>query len=260
MNLLVHSVHWILTASNWSEVNGGEGIGAQLLYQIELSSVSLVAAAAIAVPAGLLIGHTGRGRIVAVAIADIGRAVPSFALLVLAFIVISNVSSLGFSMLPATIALVVLAIPPILVNTYVGIEGVDPRATEAARGMGLSERQLLFDLEIPLAAPMLMAGLRTAAVTVVATATLAGFAGGGGLGVFLNDGFAQAGKEQLLVGGAILTAVLAIGTEMLFALLERALTPRTSTQSSSKGGLPKRSWKSGAVAGPGAIFRAVRAH
>src|SRR5207244_13325167 len=133
--------------------------------------------------------------------------------------------SLQFSMAPTTVALVLLAIPPILTNTYVGIQGVDADAVEAARGMGLSERQVLLRVESPLAAPLIMAGLRTAAVTVVATATLAGFVGGGGLGVFLYDGFSQQGQEQQLIGGAILVAVLALLTEVLFSGLERVVTP-----------------------------------
>lgn len=234
MNQFVHAVHWILTGSNWSRVQLGSGIGGQLGYHVELSAISLAVAAAIAVPVGMAVGHARRGQFATVSIANVGRAIPSFALLVLAFIVVSNVRpSLGFSMLPTAIALVVLAIPPILINTYVGIEGVDAATVEAARGMGLSPGQVLIDIEVPLAAPLIMAGLRTSAVAVVATATLAGFAGGGGLGVFLYLGFAQAGQEQILIGGAILVALLAIATDVLFALLERAVTPRT--RSSRKG-------------------------
>jgi osmoprotectant transport system permease protein len=133
------------------------------------------------------------------------------------------------------VALVLLAIPPILTNTYVGVQSVDPDTVEAARGMGLSEGQVLTRLEVPLAAPLILAGLRTSAVTVVATATLAGFAGGGGLGVFLYAGFTQQGQEQLLIGGAILVAVLSVLTEILFAGLERAVTPRTRSGRKGQG-------------------------
>ena len=228
MNQFVHAIQWIFTASNWSHVQLGSGIGGQLGYHVELSAVSLGIAAAVAVPLGMAVGHTRRGQFATVSISNIGRAIPSFALLVLAFIVVSNLRpSLGFSMLPTIIALVVLAIPPILINTYVGVEGVDASTVEAARGMGLSPRQVLVDIEVPLAAPLIMAGLRTSAVAVVATATLAGFAGGGGLGVFLYLGFAQPGQEQILVGGAILVAVLAILTDLVFAVLERVVTPKT---------------------------------
>lgn len=228
MNQFVHAIQWIFTAANWSRVQLGSGIGGQLAYHVELSAISLAIAAAIAVPLGMAVGHTRRGQFATVSVANIGRAIPSFALLVLAFIVVSNVRpSLGFSMLPTIIALVVLAIPPILINTYVGVEGVDAATVEAARGMGLSPGQVLMDIEVPLAAPLIMAGLRTSAVAVVATATLAGFAGGGGLGVFLYLGFAQPGQEQILIGGAILVAFLAILTDLMFAVLERVVTPRT---------------------------------
>ena len=233
MNQFVRAIHWIFTASNWDQVNFNTGIRGQIAYHVELSAVSLVIAAAVAIPVGLLVGHKRRGQFLAVSIANLGRAIPSFGLVVLIFIliVISNLwPSLGFSMLPTMIALVLLAIPPILTNTYVGIQSADADTVEAARGMGLSERQVLGRLELPLAAPLIMAGLRTSAVTVVATATLAGFAGGGGLGVFLYEGFTQQGQEQLLIGGAILVATLAICTEVLFAGLERLVTPRTRSE------------------------------
>jgi osmoprotectant transport system permease protein len=231
MTELGRAIAWIFTASNWRQVNFDTGIGGQLWYHVELSLLSLVIATAVAVPIGLVVGHKRKGQFVAVSIANVGRAIPSFALLVLAFIVISNLRpSLGFSLLPTTIALVLLAIPPILTNTYVGIQAVDADTVEAARGMGLSEREVLLQLEMPLAAPLIMAGLRTSAVTVVATATLAAFAGGGGLGVFLYEGFAQQGQERVLIGGAILVAVLAIITEVVFAGLERAVTPRTRSR------------------------------
>jgi osmoprotectant transport system permease protein len=228
MHEFVRAIHWIFTASNWDEVNFQAGIRSQLLYHVELSAISIAVAAAIAVPVGLLVGHTRRGQFLAVSVANVGRAIPSFALVVLAFIVVGNIDrSLQFTMLPTIIALVLLAIPPILTNTYVGIQSVDAGTVEAARGMGLSEGQVLARLEMPLAAPLIMAGLRTSAVTVVATATLAGFAGGGGLGAFLYSGSAQQGQEQQLIGGAMLVAALAILTEVSFAALERAVTPQT---------------------------------
>ncbi len=241
MNQFVRAIHWIFTASNWNQVNFDTGIRGQLAYHVELSAISLAIAAAVAIPVGLLVGHKRRGQFLAVSVANVGRAVPSFGLVVLAFIVIGNVwPSLQFSIWPTTIALVLLAIPPILTNTYVGIQSVDADTVEAARGMGLAERQVLARLEMPLAAPLIMAGLRTSAVTVVATATLAGFVGGGGLGVFLYEGFAQQGQEQVLIGGAMLVAALAILTEVLFAGLERVVTPRTRTRGtrSTRGPVP----------------------
>jgi osmoprotectant transport system permease protein len=228
MKDFVRGIHWIFTASNWTQVNFNTGIRGQLAYHAELSTLSLLFAAAVAVPVGMLVGHKRRGEFLAVSVANVGRAIPSFAIVVLLFILAGNVAPhLQFSMLPTMIALILLVIPPILTNTYVGIQSVDRDTVEAARGMGLSEWQVLLRLEVPLAAPLIMAGLRTAAVTVVATATLAAFVGGGGLGVFLYAGFAQQGQEPVLIGGAILVAVLAILTEVLFAGLERVVTPRT---------------------------------
>jgi osmoprotectant transport system permease protein len=187
----------------------------------------------------MLVGHARRGQFLAVSIANVGRAVPSFALVVLVFIAVGNVvPSLQLSMLPTAIALILLAIPPVLTNTYVGIQSVDPDTVEAAKGMGLSGRQVLLRLELPLAAPLIMAGLRTAAVTVVATATLAGFVGAGGLGVFLYNGFAQQGQEQQLIGGAMLVALLALLTEIMFAGLERAVTPRMTSRRRARARLP----------------------
>jgi osmoprotectant transport system permease protein len=235
MHELVRAISWIFTAANWDQVQGHPGIRYELLYHVELSAIAVAVAAAVAVPIGLLVGHRRRGEFLAVSIANLGRAIPSFGLVVLFYIAVGRIwPSLQSSMLPTAIALVLLAIPPILTNTYVGIQSVDPDTVEAARGMGLSERQVLLRLEMPLAAALIMAGLRTAAVTVVATATLAGFAGGGGLGTFLNSGYAQQGQEQQLIGGAMLVAVLAILTEVAFAGLERLVTPRTRSRRSGR--------------------------
>jgi osmoprotectant transport system permease protein len=231
MNTFVDAIQWIFTASNWHEVNFQPGIAQQLWYHIQLSAIALAIASAIAIPIGLYVGHRRRGTWLAVAIANIGRAVPSYGLVVLIFFAtVSLAPSLQLSMFPTAVALVFLAIPPILTNTYVGVQEVDEDVVEAARGMGLSEVQVLRSLELPLAAPLIMAGLRTSAVTVVATATLAGFVGAAGLGSFLNGGFAQQGQEPQFYGGAILVATLAIVTELLFGALERAVTPRTRSR------------------------------
>jgi osmoprotectant transport system permease protein len=127
------------------------------------------------------------------------------------------------------VALVLLAIPSMLVNTYVGIQGVDADTVEAARGMGMRERDVLFRLEVPLAAPLIMAGVRVAALQVVATATLAALIGGGGLGVFITDGFAQH-DTPMLIAGAVLVSSLALLTEGALYLVERAVTPRTASK------------------------------
>jgi len=234
MDTFVDALHWLFTASHWS---GLEGIPVRILQHVEMSAAAVLAASLIAIPAGMYIGHTGRFEFLSVSIANVGRAVPSFGILVIAYAIVSSVApSLAFGFTPTVIALILLAIPPVLTNTYVGIQAVDADTIEAARGMGMTERDVLLKLEVPLASSLIMAGLRTAAVTVVATATLSALIGGGGLGRFIVDGFAQS-DEPMLVAGAMLVAVLAILTEFSFALLERALTPRTSSS-----GLEEKGW------------------
>ncbi len=228
---------WLTDPANWS---GPNGIPVRLLQHVEMSVVALVIATAIALPVGLIVGHTRRGGFLAISMANIGRAIPSFALLVLVFVFVSRVApTLAFGFVPTVVALTFLAIPPILTNTSVGIENVDPDSVDAARGMGLSGRQILTRLEIPLATPLIVTGLRTAAVQVVATATLAALIAGGGLGRFIVDGIALGtlGVPQL-VGGAVLVAALAIATEMGFSALGRALRPRTASATVRISGTP----------------------
>jgi osmoprotectant transport system permease protein len=218
------ALKWLVTGSHWL---GSEGIPVRTLQHVELSVVSIALAVVIAVPVGMYIGHTRRFQFLVVSVANLGRAVPSFGILVIAYVVVLKVASgLAFGFTPTVVALVLLAIPPILTNAYVGIQSVDPDIVEAARGMGMTEREVLTKLELPLAAPLIMAGVRTAAVTVVATATLTALIGGGGLGRFIIDGFSQ-GDTPMLVAGAILVAILAIITEVGFGFVERGVTPKT---------------------------------
>ena len=213
-------VTWLTDPVNWS---GFSGIPVRVLEHVRISALSLLAAAAVALPVGLYIGHTRRGEVVAVSIANLGRAIPSFAILALAF-PLSLQLGLGLSDWPAIAALALLGIPPILTNAYVAVKGVDRDTLEAARGMGMSERQLLRSIEVPLGAPLIVAGLRVSAVQIVATATLAALVAGGGLGRFIVAGFAQ-GNDGMTLAGALLVALLAILTEVGFALVERAATP-----------------------------------
>jgi len=218
---------WI--TSHWSALNGEPGVSARLVQHIELSFVSLAIALLIAVPAGLWVGHRRRFEFLAVSTANIGRAIPSFAVLVLVFVFMVNVwPEIAFGPGPTVVALTLLAIPPILTNTYVGVQSVDADTVEAARGMGLREREVLTRLEIPLAAPLMMAGIRTAALQVIATATLAALVAGGGLGRFIVDGYAQQDYPQA-IAGAVLVAALALVVEGLLALVERRVTPRTTS-------------------------------
>ncbi|MGZ8585998.1 MAG: ABC transporter permease, partial [Actinomycetota bacterium] len=174
---------WLTDAANWS---GSSGIPARILEHLEISGTAMLIAVAVAIPAGLAIGHTRRGEFVAVQIANLGRAIPSFAILSIAYQLVLRFSpSLAFGFVPTVVAMVFLAVPPILTNTYVGVQQVEPDAVEAARGMGMTGMQTLRSLEVPLAAPLIVTGCRTAAVQVVATATLAALIAGGGLGRFI---------------------------------------------------------------------------
>ena len=218
MNLLGDVARWLTDGASWS---GSDGIGARLAEHVWLSALSLAIAALVALPIGLYIGHVRRAEFVTVTVANLGRAVPSFAVIALA-LPISIQLGFGLGFWPTFVALFLLAIPPIVTNTYVGIKGVDADAVEAARGMGMTGGQVLRQVEIPLAAPVVVAGLRTSAVQVVATATLGALVGWGGLGRFIRDGFSQ-GDDVLILGGALLVAALAIATELAFGALQRAV-------------------------------------
>jgi osmoprotectant transport system permease protein len=213
-------VEWFTDPVHWS---GSSGIPTRFAEHIQISAIPVAIASLIALPAAMYIGHRRRYEFLVVSIANMGRAIPSFGLLFL-FVIL-----LGIGDEPVVIAMVLLAIPPILTNAYVGIQSVEGDTLEAARGMGMSELTLLTRIELPLAAPVIVAGLRTAAVQVVATATLAALVAGGGLGRYITDGFAAGDRPQIFAG-AVLVGLLAIATEGAFALLQRAVTPRTSTR------------------------------
>lgn len=227
MHTFVEVLRWLSDPAHWQ---GSEGIPVRVLQHLELSAVPVLLGSAVAIPLGLLVGHKRRFEFLAVSFANVGRAVPSFAILVLAYLFfLQFFPSLAFGFGPTVVALFLLTVPPILTNTYVGVQAVDADTVEAARGMGMTERDVLLRLELPLAAPLIMAGLRTAAVTVVATATLAALIGGGGLGRLIIDGFHVNDTVQV-VSGAVLVAILSILTEASFGLLERTVRPRTSSR------------------------------
>ena len=208
-------IAWFGDPANWQ---GPAGIPVRLGEHLYLSAIPLLIASLIALPAAMYVGHTRRFEVAIVTVANIGRAIPSFALLMIMVIL----SGLGDG--PIIVALTLLAIPPILTNGYVAIQSVDADTIEAARGMGIRERGVLFDIEIPLGAPLLIAGLRIAALQVVATATLAAVPAGGGLGRIVVDGLAVRDFPQVF-SGAVLVAVLAGLVEGAFSLLQRWVTP-----------------------------------
>jgi osmoprotectant transport system permease protein len=219
MDALQAVLAWFSDPGTWT---GPSGIVVRLVEHVGISAAAMALACLVALPVGLGLGHTGRGGALAVGVADIGRAVPSYALLLVFF----PVFGLGFA--TALPALVLLAIPPILTNAYVAVRDVEAELVEAGRGMGLGERQIIGRVELPVALPVVIAGVRTAAVQVVATATLAALVAGGGLGRFIVDGFALR-DHGMLVGGAILVALLAVAVERGFSLLERrAISPGLS--------------------------------
>jgi osmoprotectant transport system permease protein len=182
-----------------------------------LSAASMGIALALALPLGVWLGHVHRGSFVAVNVANLGRALPSLAVIAAGFVF------LGVGFWPVALALVVLAVPPILTNAYVAIDGVEPEVVEAARGMGMTRWQIVSRVELPLALPLVFAGIRTATVFVVATATIAAVAGGGGLGDIIVN---QAGYGlEGVVGAAICVSLLALAADGALGLVQRLLTP-----------------------------------
>ena len=198
---------------------GDEGMVNRVVEHVGMSSASLLTAMAIALPVGLVLGHTGRGGPLAINISNLGRAVPSFAIIVL------TASVVGIGAAPAFIALVALAVPPIVTNTYTAIRSVDPEVRESAVGMGLTGGQLLRRVEVPMGLPLIMAGIRTSGVQIVATATLAALVGWGGLGRYIIDGLATRQFEEIFAGAA-LVAVLSLLVEAGLSLLQRAIVPK----------------------------------
>ena len=233
--VFAQAFEWLSDPVNWSWSEGGE-IPHRIVQHLAYSGVAVALACLIAVPAGMLIGHTRRAEFVAVSVANLGRAIPSFAILSIVYQLMLSApatQSIAFGPGPIVVAMFLLSVPPILTNTYVGIQQVDPDTVEAARGMGLTGRQIVRRLELPLAAPLILTGIRTAAVQVIATVTLAALIAGGGLGRPIVDGLATQDPGQY-VGGAILVSALAVVAEVVFGGIARLAAPRTSSRTSSR--------------------------
>lgn len=213
MSTLTATWDWLADPAHWS---GDNGVWHRLLQHLLLTVVCLVLSCLIALPVALVLGHLGRGGALAVNISNVGRAVPTFAVLVL--LLLTPVGNWGEG--PTVVALVLFAVPPLLTNAYVGMCEVDRGVVQAARGMGMTGRQLMFHVELPLSLPLLMNGVRIAAVQLVATATIAALAGGGGLGRIITAGFNLASTPQV-VAGALLVAVFALLVEGGFEIAER---------------------------------------
>lgn len=225
MNFVGETVAWLTNPVNW---DGPNGIPARLSEHIEMSVVVMLIAIAIALPAGLYIGHARRGVTLAVGLANIGRAIPTFAMMGIVLPLTQAFDPInGFILYPTLLAMIILAIPPILVNTYAGVSEVDRDLVEAARGMGFRGGQILRSIEIPLALPVILGGVRSAAVQVIATATLGAILSGGGLGRFIVDGIAQ-NDDGMLFGGVVLVAGLAMTSEALLSRIQRGIHPSRS--------------------------------
>jgi osmoprotectant transport system permease protein len=221
MELIGAIGRWFADPAHWQ---GPAGIPTRIGEHLLLSAVALVIAAAIGLTIGTWIGHTGRGARLAVNLANLGRALPTLAVMAIVLPLTAALDpELGFKVYPAIIGLVVLAIPPLLVNAFVGVSGVDREIVEAGRGTGMRDRQVLWQIELPLAVPVMLAGIRSAASQIIATATLAAIFGGPGLGRYLVEGYAQL-DYPMMWAGVILVAVLFAVTEGVLATVQRALT------------------------------------
>lgn len=216
MAFLAQVFEFFTTSGNYW---GDAGIVHRMGEHAVMSLAAMLTALALALPVGLVLGHTGRGALLAINVSNLGRAVPSFAIIVL------MASIVGIGAKPAYIALVALAVPPIVTNTFTAIREVDADVRESAVGMGLTGTQVLRRVEVPIGLPLIMAGIRTSAVQVVATATLAALVGWGGLGRYIVDGLATRDFLRVFVG-AVLVALLSLATEVGLGALQRAVVPR----------------------------------
>ena len=223
MSFLGAVVAWFTSPAHWT---GSGGVPTRLLEHVQISAVAMGVAIVIALPIGITLGHLHRFGNLAINVSNVGRAIPSFAILVIAFEIF------GLGNIPAFAALTLLAIPPMLTNSYIGVRDVDPEVLDAARGMGMRVRRMVFGIEIPLAIPLIMAGVKTSAVQVIAT-DLAAIVAGGGLGRYILDGLGQRDDIQVFAG-AVLVAVLAIAVEQILSGLEQILTPRGLRSGSPK--------------------------
>jgi osmoprotectant transport system permease protein len=221
MSLVADTVAFLLDGQTWS---GPSGVPARLVEHLAVSGAAVLLAMALALPLALWLGHVGRGGLLVVGLANASRAVPTFAVLILLV-----ATPVGFGDRATIVALLLFAVPAVLTNAYVGVRDVDRDAREAARGMGMSGWQVLRRVELPLALPLVLAGIRTASVQVVATATLAAYVGGGGLGRFIADGFGR-GDLAMAAGGGVLVALLALLVEVFLGALQRRVTPGPGRQ------------------------------
>ncbi|SPM34010.1 ABC-type proline/glycine betaine transport system, permease component [Mycobacterium rhizamassiliense] len=217
MNFVQQAVTYLLTADNWM---GPVGLAARIMQHLEYTALAIGASALVAVPIGLLIGHTGRGTLLVVGLVNGLRALPTLGVLLLMVLIF------GLGMGPPLVALMLLGVPSLLAGTYAGIASVEPTVVDAARAMGMTEAQVLLRVEVPNALPLILGGLRNATLQVVATATVAAYASLGGLGRYLIDGIKMR-EFQLALVGALMVAALALVLDALLALAVWMSVPGT---------------------------------
>ena len=217
MNFVEQAVSYLLTADNWI---GPIGLAARTVEHLEYTAIAVGASAVIAVPIGMIIGHTGRGTLLVVGAVNGLRSLPTLGVLLL------GVLLFGLGLGPPLVALMLLGIPPLLAGTYAGIANVEPTVVDAARAMGMTEAQVLLGVEVPNALPLILGGLRSATLQVVATATVAAYASLGGLGNYLIDGI-KVREFHLALVGALMVAALALVLDGLLALAVWASVPGT---------------------------------
>ena len=217
MNFLTQALTYLTTASNWF---GPVGLGARVLEHLEYTAAAVVVSALIAIPVGMIVGHTGRGTLVVVSLVNALRALPTLGVLLLAVLL------WGLGLVPPIVALMLLGIPPLLAGTYAGIAAVDRTVVDAARSMGMTELRVLLRVEVPNALPLIVGGLRTATLQVVATATVAAYASLGGLGRYLIDGI-KVRQFHIALVGALMVAGLALILDGALAFAVWASAPGT---------------------------------
>ncbi|MGO3886378.1 MAG: ABC transporter permease [Mycetocola sp.] len=231
MNLFGEAIAWLFSPERFE---GSNALPLRLAEHLGYTAVALLISLAIAVPLGYLIGHTGRGRDIAVGLSGAARALPSLGLL----FVLTLIVGIGDAPIAATIVFVVLGVPPILAGAYAGFESVDRRIVDAAAAVGMTPWQVVTRVEAPLGLPLLIAGTRSAALQITSTAVLAAYVNLGGLGVYLQRGIQLRAYDEM-IGGALAVVVLALAIDALFALLQRLCTP-VGVRAARGGGVSNR--------------------
>lgn len=225
--LLTELAAWFAEEARWSFTDS-DGVPFRTVQHLYVSITATLLAVLIAIPPALVLAHRRIAEAFASAVVNIGRAIPSFGLIVIFWLLATRIDWIGTGFWPLVLALVALALPPIFTNTYTAVRGVDAPTVEAARGMGYDERRILTEIELPLASPVMLAGVRLAFVQVIATTAIGAIVtSGGGLGRYIVNGFAQgAGGRPQVIAGALLLGALTLAAEAGFGLLQRLLTPR----------------------------------